>query len=708
LDVFKTNEHKRNPARKSGRVEPSSSELGSVNPNFNLKHTIMTYQTTKLTLIISLILFVGFADLAFGQIRRPLQQQRQPAAQPQQPAAGQQQRATPQQGAQTRQPAQPATPQQRVLIISAGHLPQAPNFGGLNGADFDADALARAFEHAGIPRENIVYQNRGGWTRDAIMERTSEIAQISRRGDSLVIILIGRTITNRQGDHFFCAVDTTDATISGSGNTGLVDIFSMGGQIVRSEASHKALILDLVGNDGAPDFSNLEAQGLWLLTSAATGQESLRESGLVPGSREVRGVFNFYLAQGILGMADLVGNNDGVVSFNELSNYVTQNTRAHAARAGVRQTPQMIGEMIPQPGVTVFNIGRQRESALAMNRHVFDESHLISFLSDYLAFVGNAIVMSAQAEVSRAFAAADEQIIRTMGQADVEMMDVTDYLRRQGDANAFAIANFLRPAVDAPENRMARLAIATAYRAWGNYDAALRNYNEAGELFELYIVAQLDDMGGEITREDRFSQFGNDLTIDRVPLRNNPSTTSQTVAHLRRGEKVFVQDFSQGASRLPNDDWIKVRAYPTAEPVEGWVHRDYLFWSPEAAEWFTPEDGLQRMYNANAERFMAQARALEADARAREMRGARVAGITSIVGQFVPYGGYVQRGGQVAAAVAFSRASAQRGAAIGAQQQSLHWQQVGAEHRANARTVEELTRFFDGARIVIDPNDLPF
>ena len=671
----------------------------------------MTYQTTKFTLIISLVLFVGFADLAFGQIRRPLQQQRQPAAQPQQPAAQQQQQPSTtqqQQGVQTRQPVQQTGPQQRVLIISAGHLPRATNFGGLNGADFDADALARAFEASGVPTENIIFQNSSGWTRDAIVERVNGIAQSSRRGDSLVVILIGRTITNRQGDHFFCAVDTTDATISGSGNAGLVDIFTIGGQIVRSEASHKALILDLVGDNGAPDFSNLEAQGLWLLTSAAAGQESLRESGLVPGSREVRGVFNFYLAQGLLGMADLVGNNDGVVSFNELANYATQNTRAHATRAGVRQTPQMIGEMTPQPGVSAFNIGQQREGTMAMNQHVFDESHLISSLSDYLAFVGNAIVMSAQAEASRAFAAADEQAIRTMGQDSAGMVDVTDYLRRQGDANTFAIANFLRPALDDPENRMARLAIATASRAWGDYDNALRNYNDAGELFELFVVDRLGDLGEEATYADRFSQFGNDLTIDRVPLRNNPLATSQTVAHLRRGEKVFVQDFSQGASGLPNDDWIMVRAYPSVEPIEGWVHRDYLFWSPEAAEWFTPEDGLQRMYDGNAARFIARAEALEADARAREDRGARIAGITSVVGRFVPYGGQVQRGGQAAAAVAFSRAAAQRGAAIGAWNQFLHWQQVGAEHRANALTVEELTRFFEGARIVIDPDDLPF
>ena len=660
----------------------------------------MTY-STKLTLIISLILFWGVADLALGQVRRAQPQRTQQSSAQQQP----QQRTTQQQGTQARQPAAPTSPQQRVLVVSAGHLPDAPNFGGLNGAAFDADALARAFEHTGIPSENVVSQNRNGWTQDAVQEQVNRMIAASRPGDSLFVVLVGKTVQKR-GLHYFCAADTTDSAITGNAETGLVRISVLADQIAGASATHKALILDLVGNEGFPDFSNLEPQGLWLLTSAAAREESLREIGLVPGSREVRGVFNYYLTRGLLGMADLIGNNDGVVSFNELANYATQNTRAHAERSGTRQTPQILGTMVQQVGTTVFNIGQKREGTFAANQHVFDEEDLIKSLSNYLALVGNAIVMSAQADLRRAFAEADERSIQSIGQENADVADVTAYLKRQGDANTFAIANFLNPALNDPENRMARLAIATAARAWGDYDDALPNYNDAGELFELYVVDKLGEEAG-----NRNSPFGNDLTIDRVPLRAEASANARTVAQLPRGVKVFAQEFAQGRSGRPNDDWIKVRAYPSMEPnyVVGWVHRDYLYWSPEAAEWYTPEDGLMRMYAGNAERFMRQADALERDARAREQRGTRIARAGAIAGALgVPYGGYIQGGTQLAQAVAFSRAAAQRGAAMGAWSQFLHWQQVGEEHRSQLRTVGDQSQYFEGARIIIDPNDLPF
>ena len=681
--------------------------------------TIMSYTTTKLTLVISLVLFWGFTDLAFGQ---RFGQQRRPLAQPQQPQPETQRQDTPSQqqpGTQARQPV-PTTGTQRVLIISAGRLPDAPNFGGLNGADFDADALARAFGKTGIPSENIVFQNRNGWTQSAVQERLSELTASSRSGDSLVVVLIGKTVQKR-GLHYFCAADTPDSAMMGSADTGLLRISALAEQIAGAAATHKALILDLVGNNGFPDFSNLETQGLWLLTSAAGEEESLRVSGLVPGSREVRGVFNYYLTRGLLGMADLIGNNDGIVSFNELANYATQNTRAYAEKAGTRQTPQMLGTMVQQVGTTVFNIGQKREGTFATNQHVFDEDHLIKSLSNYLALVGNAIVMSAQADLRRALVEANEQAIQLIGQENANVIDVSVSLKRQGDANTFAIANFLNPALNDPENKMARLAIATASRAWGDYDDALPNYNDAGELFELYIV----DRKGE-GAENRNSQFGNDLTIERVPLRSEASETSRAVGQpLPRGAKVFAQGFAKGRTGQPNDDWIKVRAYPSMEPdyVEGWIHRDYLYWSPEAAEWYTPEDGTARLYASNAKRFSAraeelerQARALEADARAREQRAERLRRLAEIAERLgLPYADYIKQISALLAEVAQLRSQAQHlramkthAQAADAWNQFVHWQQVGAEHRAQAKNVRDLTEYFEASRIIMDPNDLPF
>ena len=679
----------------------------------------MSYSTTKLILAISLVLFFGVADLAFGQRGRVVQRPQQQSEQPQQPQQGAQQQ-------RMRQPAIPMVPQQRVLIVAAGRLPDAPNFGGLNGADFDADALAHAFEKTGIPRENIVFQSENGWTQEAVLGRLEEMKMSSRPGDSLVVVLIGKTV-QKHGLHYFCAADTTDSAITSNTNTGLVRISALADQISGTSATHKALILDLVGNGGFPDFSNLEPQGLWLLTSAATGEDSLREVGLIPGSREVRGAFNYYLTRGLLGMADLIGNNDGVVSFNELSNYATQNTRAHAERGGTRQTPQMLGTMVQQVGKaeSVFNIGQKREGTFAANLHVFDESHLIKSLSDYLASVGNAIVMSVQADLRQAFAGANEKSIQSIGKENADVADVTDYLKRQGDANTFAIANFLNPALNDPENKMARLAIATAKRACGDYIDALRNYDDAGELFELYVVDRLGDMGEEATAREKRSSFGNDLTLELVPLHFESSATSRAVAQLKRGEKVFAQEYAMERSGHPNDGWLKVRVYPYLEPkyVEGWVHRDYIYWSPEAAEWYTPEDGLMRMYAGNAERFEiaakrldSQAEALEADARAREIRAQRLKRAAELAQRLgLPYAGDIALVLNLLSEVARLRSQAQhvraqanRIRAMDAWDQSVHWQQVGAEYRSELKTVEDQTKYFEGARIIIEPNNLPF
>ena len=673
----------------------------------------MSYQTTKLILAIGLVLFWGTTDLAFGQRggRRP---QSQPSAQQQERQETQQSSAQQQRGTQPRQPVQQVSPQQRALIISTGRLPDAPNFGGLNGADFDADALARAFERIGIPRDNIVFQSRDGWTQEAVQERLSEMGTSSRPGDSLVVVLIGKTV-QKNGLHYFCAADTTDAAITSNATTGLIRISALAEQISGFTATHKALILDLVGKDGFPDFSNLEPQGLWLLTSASTQEESLRESGLVSGSREVRGVFNYYLTQGLLGMADLIGNNDGSVTFHELANYATQNTRVHAEKAGTRQTPQMLGTMVQQVGKTesVFIIGQKRESILPANQNIFDEAHLIKSLSDYLALVGNAIVMSVQADLRKAFEDANNQSLQSIGEENTETVDVTDYLKRQGDANTFAIANFLRPALNDPDNKTARLAIATASRAFGDYDDALLNYSDAGELFELYIV---DRLGGEA--ENPRSSFGNDLTLETVPLHSESLGTSQTVAQLKRGAKVFAQEFRGGKTGQPNDDWIMVRAYPSIEPdyVEGWIHRDYVFWSPDAAEWHTPLDGLAKMYAGNAERFLRVVETLERQATAHEAEALvkeRRANALKIGSQFIPgVGGQITNLlGDVArlrAQAQRARARADRARAMGAWDQYVHWQNVGEEHRKQLKTVDDRTKYFEAARIIIDPNNLPF
>ena len=197
-------------------------------------------------------------------------------------------------------------------------------------------------------------------------------------------------------------------------------------------------------------------------------------------------------------------------------------------------------------------------------------------------------------------------------------------------------------------------------------------------------------------------------------LRNSPSpiSTLQTAELL---QKVFVQALQSNSDRS-RDDWILVRAYPHKEPnyVEGWVHRDYLFWSPDAAEWFSPEDGLSRMYSANAARFEAEIDRQMAAARAREAqaaRRARLGAIAQIAGSYIGgTAGDITRtvGSHVTGALASIQAQGHIRAAIGAAQQFEYWQQVADDYRANAPTIDDLVQIFEEAKIIIDPNDLPF
>jgi tetratricopeptide (TPR) repeat protein len=634
-------------------------------------------QLPKIALFLFLaVALSGMVESAFGQLRN-----RQPAR-PATPAQGSNQQPSANQRQTPARPQPSLTPAfvrkqngsaTLVLIADAGRFPNAPALGGLSGCDFDAAGLARGFERAEIPAANIVSQCKVpllGWTKENVNSELDRFAGAARRNDTLIVVLIGKTV--QKGDlHYFCTADTSDAALTDTGNeTGLIELTDFANRIAKSPATHKTLILDIVGKEGFPDMSGWSPpSGLWVIASASAKETPMRESRLVPNSRETRSVFCYYLAQGLFGPADMIGNNDGEISLFELSEYAANNTRAYAERAERIQNPrltkssqnvQQVATQPPTAGRGVqpqprpqqnatsavnFTVGRSDGRGLRIDPYAIDEYSVRLTTADRSASAGNRVVQSLYLDLRKSFADAEKRYLDD----PKNTIDVTDAMKRQQRGAAFVNSNFLDPVLAAdPKHKTALLARASIYRGHGNYESALKDYQAAEELFELFIT----DAKPKVEQEDvsdfsnvsdsarsGTSRSGNDLTVEAVPIYRSFSKSSGSVTTLNRGEKIFVQEVKFGESNYADDEWIKIRAYPEhSTPVEGWVHRDYVFWSPEAADWYTPIDKLGRMYRDKAEQLERAARALEIKAR----RAARAAVGLAIAAQIV--GGDVGRG----------------------------------------------------------------
>jgi tetratricopeptide (TPR) repeat protein len=241
---------------------------------------------------------------------------------------------------------EPATPARvprgyAVVIGIAGY--SAPNVVPLRFPESDAEAVGRALissEGGSFPAENVhLLLGRNATLANLRRELEEWLPAVAQPEDRVVVYFAGHGVVSG-GRGYLAPWDVDPARIEESAYPMQVLGNILG---ARVKARWKALFADACHsgkiNAETTDESVAaqldSAAGQYLSFVATLGrQKSYEDPALSTGF----GVFSYFLVQGLQGNAD-ANPCDGLITADELIEYVRANVREYAARKGVQQTP---------------------------------------------------------------------------------------------------------------------------------------------------------------------------------------------------------------------------------------------------------------------------------------------------------------------------------------------------------------------------------
>lgn len=110
-------------------------------------------------------------------------------------------------------------------------------------------------------------------------------------------------------------------------------------KLLLIDACHSGKVTVSTSNEKINNTLRDLPQGFLTLTSSRAGQRSFEDPGLAGGN----GIFSYFLVQGWLGQAD-ADPRDGIVSADELIDYVRREVRDYVKKRGGQQVPQESGD----------------------------------------------------------------------------------------------------------------------------------------------------------------------------------------------------------------------------------------------------------------------------------------------------------------------------------------------------------------------------
>ncbi|MBN2531910.1 MAG: SUMF1/EgtB/PvdO family nonheme iron enzyme [Spirochaetales bacterium] len=209
------------------------------------------------------------------------------------------------------------------------------------------------FDHVFIMTDNLDFMDPLFPVKANIEEKIDYLLEFTDKDDLVVISFSGHGISDTNGNGYLLAVDTR---ISNKLETS-VKVETMVNKLKIKGLKKTLLLIDAcreelletkgVGNAGlqAKLFSNAEVAAIFYATKAGWYSYEDLESE--------NGVFTRYLLEGMEGNAD--ANNDVIVSFSELEQYVQEKVMEWSLRTGKKQKPytKIHGEKFGDLGLTV-------------------------------------------------------------------------------------------------------------------------------------------------------------------------------------------------------------------------------------------------------------------------------------------------------------------------------------------------------------------
>lgn len=491
----------------------------------------------------------------------------------------------------------------RAFIVATRDYAAASQLPSLAGTNREADLIAEALQKGGFREEDIVivYDDAQlpNWRPSSqnIRARFQEFVGHAADGIALVY-LIGHGIS-AGGESFYCPQDATDEMLEEPANSELVSIRALATTFSEEcKAENKVIVVDACRNleqdrhvGLVQSLEELEepAKDVWLMSSCSEGQRSWISNTLVPGERHP--IFTHYVAKGLEGAADLVGDNDGRVGLFELFSYASTKTNAETTLdqpdKGFWQSPELFGLAAPFELAVVGNfVARRTLTTSDVDAEARRSADQIA--DDMLANLRVA-----------------EFYYRTeASKEDLPDEAFEELSRNHRNYLSYLLGNRLEAALQFDEAcELAHVARGITYRATGMYEEALAGFQAGGENFDLFVRADGTKIQRYLARDDQ----GRSLVDEHgIPMANLSLTTNvrkqstgsaflydvpggEVKYRVNRETKVRIVEVAEA----DNEQWLLVRAINDVGTDLAWIREADVHWLPEAVDVYTPQTAMR-------------------------------------------------------------------------------------------------------------------
>ena len=260
------------------------------------------------------------------------------------------------------------TPRGYALIVGVGNYKNLPKEESLRFAESDAEAVYRVLisqEGGRIEPENVRKLIGPKATLANIKDALENwLPKIAKEEDRVIVYFAGHGLVDKSRG-YLAPYDVSKADIAGTGypmdklGTVLGRDIKAAWKVLLTDACHSGKITPETSQEAVYEGFQKLPKNFLTLTSSRESEVSFEDPALATGY----GLFSYYLVQGWEGQAD-VDPRDGIITADELIDYVRNEVRAYARSKGARQTPTERGDF-PSDMWLGFSSDRRQKLSLA-------------------------------------------------------------------------------------------------------------------------------------------------------------------------------------------------------------------------------------------------------------------------------------------------------------------------------------------------------
>jgi tetratricopeptide (TPR) repeat protein len=260
------------------------------------------------------------------------------------------------------------TPRGYALVVGVGNYKNLPKEEALRFAESDAEAVYRTLisqEGGRMEPENVRKLIGPKATLASIKDALENwLAKTAREEDRVIVYFAGHGLVEK-GRGFLAPYDVVKADIAATGypmdklGSVLGRDIKAAWKVLLTDACHSGKITPETSQEAVYEGFQKLPKNFLTLTSSRESEVSFEDPALATGF----GLFSYYLVQGWQGQAD-VDPRDGVITADELIDYVRNEVRAYARSKGARQTPTERGDF-PSDMWLGFSSERRAKLSLA-------------------------------------------------------------------------------------------------------------------------------------------------------------------------------------------------------------------------------------------------------------------------------------------------------------------------------------------------------